>query len=619
MLIQRKKKKKYIPVEQLWMRFTLERVNLNTDLKSPEKVYGEGKGERRNQLRMNERAGRQEREQEEMLMRRSKLGAIFLILTQVLSKLLTFILNQLLIKLISPRVVGTTSYLEFLYNTSIFFGVEGERLAIQRVKANNFSATKETDDRYNDIYQADTERGLAQRVINFGYIPLLLGIPLSTVLLLLLYKTSLKNVHFISLPFNKISVAVLWVLIILELGAEPIYAFNMYQLRLKERSRFEAISVVLRCVTTYTMVLWSKKSFYTQEEFEGSAVLAFTLGQFFYSFSLFFQYHLHFWLQKRQELQGQNSLLLKPILHSNKTYYYFDPEIFSVWKNLCVQLFFKQFLTEGDKILINQLFSVEEQGVYSVITNHGSMIARLVFQPIEETLRLILSRIFANKSENYVFVSLNMVKSLCIFYCNFSLLVVLAGYTNASYGLLILLGLKGSKWLLTNLFDVFPKYFLYIPFLAFNGILETFLNSAVDSKGIQRYSKYMVLLTIIYLLTLYLSVSRLNLGLYGIIVANVVNMSLRIAYCSNFMFAFYKSLGVVISICKILRSFLVSMLLFAVTLLSQYVVFRGTIITRSFMQLFVSFLLSLACLLMMAFQERETIKSFLIPGNLSVK
>lgn len=568
---------------------------------------------------MNERAGRQEQEKEEALMRKSKLGAIFLILTQVLSKLLTFILNQLLIKLISPRVVGTTSYLEFLYNTSIFFGVEGERLAIQRVKANNLSAEKENNDENHDVYKADTERGLAQRVINFGYIPLLLGIPLSLVLLLLLYKTSLKNIHFTSLPFNRISIAVLWMLIILELAAEPIYAFNMYQLRLKERSRFEAISVVLRCVTTYTMVLWSKKTFYTQAEFEGSAVLAFTFGQFFYSFALFFQYHLHFWLQRREESEKQNSLLLKPILTSNNTYYYFDPDIFSAWKNLCVQLFFKQFLTEGDKILINHLFSVEEQGVYSVVTNYGSMIARLVFQPIEETLRLILSRIFANKSENYVLVSLNIVKSLCIFYCNFSLLVVLAGYTNASYGLLILLGLKGSKWLVTNLFDVFPKYFLYIPFLAFNGILETFLNSAVDSKGIQRYSKYMVLLTIIYLLALYLCVSRLHLGLYGIIVANVINMSLRIAYCSNFMFAFYKSLGVVINICKVFRSFLVSGLLFAVTLMSQYALFRGTVTTRTFVQLFASFLLCLACLLMMAYQERETIKAFLIPGNFSVK
>ena len=45
----------------------------------------------------------------------------------------------------------------------------------------------------------------------------------------------------------------------------------------------------------------------------------------------------------------------------------------------------KHFLTEGDKFLVSRLSPLADQGGYAVAANYGSLVARIVFQPIEET------------------------------------------------------------------------------------------------------------------------------------------------------------------------------------------------------------------------------------------
>ena len=56
-------------------------------------------------------------------------------------------------------------------------------------------------------------------------------------------------------------------------------------------------------------------------------------------------------------------------------------------------MIFKQFLTEGDKLLISHLCTIEEQGMYAVMANYGSIIARLLFQPLEESTRLMFTKL----------------------------------------------------------------------------------------------------------------------------------------------------------------------------------------------------------------------------------
>eukprot|EP00953_Heterococcus_sp_UTEX-ZZ885_P011520 6670-Heterococcus_DN1.PRE.3 len=70
---------------------------------------------------------------------------------------------------------------------------------------------------------------------------------------------------------------------------------------------------------------------------------------------------------------------------------------------LMVQSGFKHLLTEGDKIVLTraqQGASSYQQGVYAVAHNYGSLVARLLFQPIEESARLMFARLGSSSSNS---------------------------------------------------------------------------------------------------------------------------------------------------------------------------------------------------------------------------
>ncbi|KAF8966968.1 Rft protein-domain-containing protein [Flammula alnicola] len=60
---------------------------------------------------------------------------------------------------------------------------------------------------------------------------------------------------------------------------------------------------------------------------------------------------------------------------------------------MTLQSLVKHFLTEGDKMILSWFSPLRDQGGYAIAVNYGSLIARIVFQPIEETLRVFFSRI----------------------------------------------------------------------------------------------------------------------------------------------------------------------------------------------------------------------------------
>lgn len=72
------------------------------------------------------------------------------------------------------------------------------------------------------------------------------------------------------------------------------------------------------------------------------------------------------------------------------------------------QSFLKQILTEGERYVMTFLnvLSFGDQGVYDVINNLGSMVARLVFLPLEESFYVFFARVLVRgsdvKSQNQV-------------------------------------------------------------------------------------------------------------------------------------------------------------------------------------------------------------------------
>ena len=548
------------------------------------------------------------------ILNKSTTGASFLMLTQLFTKMLTFLLNQLLIRLISPRVFGISAYLEFIVSMVLFFSREGERLSIQRtrdISSENDNNTKHRADKYVE----GTRVGTLQSIINFGYIPLVVGGPLSVAILVWQYHSQNFQESLLKMPYYRASVLLVWLLIMLELVAEPLYAINQFQLNFKKRSKYESVGVFGRCIITFAIIAIVQKTWRASNlEYDGLAVVAFAAGQFGYSLLIFLQYQLSFASENQMKpLEEQNSLLVRKISAQwENTSFYFNEKIFAIWRSLFILMIFKHFLTEGDKLLINYLCTVEEQGTYAVVCNYGSIIARLVFQPIEESLRLLFTKMLSTKSEENMKKSYNVMKYLGIFYLNLSLLIGIAGYSNAAYFLLILLGGKASKWASTGIFDIFPQYIVYIPFLAFNGILEAFFNSVADGSDIRRFSIFMSFLTIIVLCSLYAFIAHFELGLSGLILANALNMTLRIGYCSIYIKSFYSKNGLEIAYTNVLKRIAHSSIMFIIVAYCQYVALDYNIKSSSIKDVIKSACLCLVYLIFMLYSDRDILKEPLL-------
>src|ERR1700742_4140497 len=88
-------------------------------------------------------------------------GASYLILFQVASRGFTFLVNQVLLRFLSPEVLGLSAQLDLYSITVLFFSRKSIRVACQR------------------------QTNSAQTVVNLAYIPITLGVPLAYSLALL--------------------------------------------------------------------------------------------------------------------------------------------------------------------------------------------------------------------------------------------------------------------------------------------------------------------------------------------------------------------------------------------------------------------------------------------------
>ncbi|AMD21868.1 HFR013Wp [Eremothecium sinecaudum] len=478
----------------------------------------------------------------EKILARSTKGVTFLMMGQLFSKLVSFIVNSLLVRFLSPRIFGITSFLDFLSSTVLFFSREAIRLATLRIKATG--SENETRPISNDEIDHENHPAVLQSVVNFAYIPICISIPLS--LILWKWQYSNLNEYFIELPFFRLSVSLVFLSITIELLSEPFYVVNQFMLNYKLRSQVEGAGVTVSCVTNFIVIYWyenwvngSGEMLHDSRKQEGIAILAFALGNVLKSVTFFFMY-LFDYLRRSLGPKKQFSMILTKIYLPERSYsYYFQPDILRHFKKVYFQLCFKHLLTEGDKLIINSLCTIEEQGIYSLLSNYGSLLTRLLFAPIEESLLMFLTRLLANKSSNNLKLAIEVFLNLVKFYIYITIIIVIFGPMNSSF---LLKFLVGSRWSSTNVLETIRFYCFYLPFLAMNGIAEAFFISVATGDQILHHSYFMMVFSGIFLSSCWLFVGHLKLSLEGLILSNMINMSLRIIFCAWFIRKFYNKL-----------------------------------------------------------------------------
>lgn len=324
----------------------------------------------------------------------------------------------------------------------------------------------------------------------------------------------------------------IWLSIICELLYEPFFVVNQFMLNYKVRSQLDSVSVVASCLANFTIVYvyennvnGSGASLHDATKQEGIAIVAFATSKLVYSITLLCGYYYDY-LTRLAPTKKFTILPCKVQVSVGTQPFYLQADILQYFKKVYLQLCFKHLLTEGDKLIINSMCSVEEQGIYSLLSNYGSLLTRLLFAPIEESLRLFLARLLSVKSSKNIQLSMEVLINLTKFYLYLSVMILVFGPVNSPFLLKFLIG---SKWSSTSVLDTIRVYCLYLPFLSVNGIFEAFFQSVASGEDILRHSYFMIAFSGTFLLSCWIFISHYKMSLEGLIFSNIINMILRIS------------------------------------------------------------------------------------------
>lgn len=205
-------------------------------------------------------------------------GASLLILLQVSTRALTFIVNQVLLRYVSPELLGLEAQLALFTITVLYFSRESIRVAVQR-----------RPDR-------------ADAVVNMAYVSLLIGIPLA----LGLGNLYLRSNHP-SAPYFEESLVIYAISCIVQLATEPAFVLAQQKLQFGIRASSEGLATVLKCFATCGVAIYGSRTG------QKLGVLPFAIGELTYGVMRLLSYTMQTW---RVASQNKISLLPQRLLAS---------------------------------------------------------------------------------------------------------------------------------------------------------------------------------------------------------------------------------------------------------------------------------------------------------------
>lgn len=205
-------------------------------------------------------------------------------------------------------------------------------------------------------------------------------------------------------------------------------------------------------------------------------------------------------------------------------------------------------------MILALLSTLEDQGVYALASNYGGLIARMLFQPIEESSRNIFARLLSPTEDGKMNPGgLEAAKSyLCNILRAYSLLSVLASCLGSTIVPLLFKLLIGRRWSSTDVDDVLSTYCYYIPLLAFNGITEAFVSSVASNAELQKQTAWMMAFSVGFAGAATFFLRVLKLGAQGLVWANIINMTLRTAWSTWFIRDYFRRNGLNLDVVEVL-------------------------------------------------------------------
>ncbi|XP_072845854.1 man(5)GlcNAc(2)-PP-dolichol translocation protein RFT1 isoform X2 [Pogona vitticeps] len=230
------------------------------------------------------------------------------------------------------------------------------------------------------------------------------------------------------------------------------------------------------------------------------------------------------------------------------------------------QSFLKQVLTEGERYVMTFLnvLNFGDQGVYDIVNNLGSLAARFIFLPIEESFYVYFATVLERgkniklQKQDDISMAAAVLESLLKLVLLIGLTITVFGY---AYSQLVLDLYGGSMLSVGSGPSLLRCYSLYVLLLALNGVTECFTFASMCKEEVDRYNFVMLALSFVFLCMSYFLTSWQ--GSIGFILANCFNMGIRIAHSIHYIHGYFKG-----SPYRPLKGLLISPLLMVVCVIS---------------------------------------------------
>ena len=279
--------------------------------------------------------------------------------------------------------------------------------------------------------------------------------------------------------------------------------------------RIDALANICRCATVVAAVAlsvaWSVDVM----------ILPFAVGQFVFAVVLSLAYYIRAWHN------GHLSILVPRRDHKG---HFVDAGALALWLSLFGHSAMKLVLSEGEKLsLMAARVSADDLGVYGLVSNIGSLVARIVLAPLERVTLVSFSRrdlraptLSAAARLRYCLVLSSGAHCMALF----ALTIVAFGPAHTRTLIAVV---YGAKWSDSGAPLALSYYCGYLAVMSINGVSEAVAHSQQTPSEIASNTAFMTALTCAHCGALF-AASRYGFGAAGIIAANAMIMSVRIVY-----------------------------------------------------------------------------------------
>lgn len=413
-------------------------------------------------------------------MQQAASSARSLIMFQLASRLLTFILNAAVVRMMSPELLGVVGVrMELLVSTVLCLSRDGLRMAMLRYPR---PGEKDSSSSWDDSFFKTCRCGFAPAL---GLLTVLTGVFACWPLKVGLSATELAAVY-----------ALYGAGMLFEVLSEPHVMRLIYLLRTEERLLIEFASLVARALAILAVV---KSGLFGPL----AGVLGFACGQLFKGVVI----HVLAKIVAAAPRKGRGSVDAGTVGHA--------------WE-MTRQLGLKYVLAQGDMLVISLFCRLADQGIYSVVVNYGSLACRLLLQPLEESGLQYYAKAMSSRSRETKLAAFRHLSMVLRLYVILSLLFVLVA---PLYTPLLVRSLLGARWADSSMPKVLAAYCLQIPAMAFCGILEAFMNATMTSDWYGCTRRHSVLFSAVYMGSAVVLVKRYDVT--GLIAAGCLSFTMR--------------------------------------------------------------------------------------------